>query len=212
MSAGKYQIPEPVFLSSPKAATLCGVSRNTICGWIRNGKLPSYRTPGGKYLLRPDELIRFMQENGMFVPPGLEQLARYELEDPAAPPPEVEPAILVVDDEADMRKMVTATLQSLGLPVLTAENGFEAMHKLMVHPNIAVVVMDMMMPGQGGATTFELIRKESPGLPVIMVTGMDPDDAAARFTDLRPDFILTKPFNGSHLREICATYLNDLGF
>jgi len=212
MSAAKEDIPEPFFLSSPKAATLCGVSRNTICGWIRNGKLPSYRTPGGKYLLRPDELILFMRENGMYVSPGLEDLARYEKLGPPPENPVAEPAILVVDDEPDMRKLITATLQSLGLPILTAVNGFDAMHKITVLPNIALVVMDMMMPGQGGATTFDIIRKESPSLPVVMVTGLDPDDAAAHFKESRPDFILTKPFNGSHLREICATYLNDLGF
>lgn len=211
MSVSKHDIPEPVFISSPKAATLCGVSRNTICGWIRNGKLPSYRTPGGKYLLRPDELMEFMASNGMYVPPGLEQLAKAEATPKTEVPPN-EPAILVVDDEPDMRRMLTATLQSLGLPILQAENGFDALHNLTVHPNIALVIMDMMMPGQGGATTFDIIHKDSPSLPVIVVTGLDPDDAASRFTDAKPDFILSKPFSAGHLREICTTYLNDLGF
>ena len=71
----KRDIPEPVFLSAPKAATLCGVSRNTICCWIRDGKLPSYRTAGGKYLIRPTDLIGFMRDNSMFVPQTLVEIA-----------------------------------------------------------------------------------------------------------------------------------------
>jgi len=215
MSTSKTNIPEPVFISSPKAATLCGVSRNTICGWIRNGKLPSYRTPGGKYLLRPDELVNFMGENGMYVPPALEELARNETarsQTSPPPPPSKEPAILVVDDDADQRKLVVSTLNMLGMPLIQAENGFDAMHKLTINPHIALVIMDMMMPGQGGATTLEMIRKDSPKLPVILVTGLEPDEAAAQLSEHQPDFLLHKPFNAPHLRDICATYLNDLGF
>ena len=104
-------LPEPVFLSAPKAATLCGVSRNTICCWIRDGKMPSYRTAGGKYLIRPDELVNFMHTNGMFVPQSLLDIAKAEPKG-IVPAPGTgklplgnEPKILVVDDDIAARDL-----------------------------------------------------------------------------------------------------------
>jgi len=215
----KDKIPEPVFLSAPKAATLCGVSRNTICCWIRDGKLPSYQTAGGKYLIRPVDLITFMQENRMFVPPTLEEIAAKDEQNQSATEAsserrktDKEPAILVVDDDEDMRQLTSRTLAPLGLPIIEAEDGYHAMHQLTQNPLIALVVLDLIMPGQGGAKTFEDIRDQFPSLPVIICTGQTLEDAESRFSDRKPDLILTKPFQPSHLNSAASTFLADLGF
>lgn len=220
----KEKIPEPVFLSAPKAATLCGVSRNTICCWIRDGRLPSYRTAGGKYLIRPGDLIGFMRENRMYVPPTLEEIAaedeqRQAGEETSAPPSpgadretDQEPAILVVDDDSNMRQLTSRTLTPLGLPVIEAEDGYDAMHRLTQNPLIALVVLDLIMPGQGGAKTFEQIRDTFPSLPVIICTGQTLEEAEKMFGDRKPDLILTKPYQPSHLSSAASTFLADLGF
>lgn len=209
-------LPEPIFLSAPKAATLCGVSRNTICCWIREGKLPSYRTAGGKYLIRPEGLTDFMEKNDMFVPPALQAMAEEDRknqnrggggEDPAR-----EPAILIVDDDENMRELISRTLKPLGLPMIEAEDGYDALHQLTRNPLIALVVLDLIMPGQGGAKTFMEIRQSFPSLPVIVCTGQSMEDAESMFQDLKPDLILTKPFQPSHLSSTAATFLEDLGF
>jgi len=214
----KNNLPEPIFLSAPKAANLCGVSRNTICCWIREERLPSYTTPGGRYLIRPVELIGFMQENNMFVPPALDDLAA---EDEANQQTESssekrettqEPAILVVDDDSDMREVADRTLKPIGLPILHAENGYEAMHHLTKNPLIALVVLDLNMPGQPGEKTFVEIRKTFPGLPVIICTGQTHEEAAERFSEQKPDLIMTKPYQSSHLFGAASTFLEDLGF
>ncbi len=217
----KEKLPEPVFLSAPKAATLCGVSRNTICCWIRDGKLPSYRTAGGKYLIRPGDLIDFMQDNRMFVPPSLEEIA---LEDEAQQKQETaeaapqtrqttqEPAILVVDDDPEMRRLTSRTLSPLGLPIIEAENGYDALHRLTQNPLIALVVLDLVMPGQDGDKTFMEIRGKFPSLPVIICTGQTLEDAEGRFVDNKPDLILLKPYQPSHLSSAASTFLSDLGF
>lgn len=211
-------IPEPVFLSAPKAANLCGVSRNTICCWIRDEKLPSYRTAGGKYLIRPGDLIQFMQENRMFVPPALEEIAAQDEinqhTDQHADKRETvqEPAILVVDDDPDMRELTTRTLKPLGLPILQAEDGYDAMHQLTKNPLIALVILDLVMPGQSGDKTFVELRKSFPRLPVIVCTGQDLAEAEDRFKDQMPDLILTKPYQPAHLVRTASTFLADLGF
>jgi len=218
----KEKLPEPVFLSAPKAATLCGVSRNTICCWIRDGKLPSYRTAGGKYLIRPGDLIDFMQDNRMFVPPSLEEIA---LEDEAQQKQESsgggttetrettqEPAILVVDDDSDMRRLTSRTLAPLGLPIIEAEDGYDALHRLTQNPLIALVVLDLVMPGQGGDQTFMEIRAKFPSLPVIICTGQTLEEAEGMFVEHKPDLILLKPYQPSHLSSAASTFLSDLGF
>ncbi|MEX2607069.1 MAG: response regulator [Kiritimatiellia bacterium] len=217
----KNPLPEPVFISAPKAANLCGVSRNTLCCWIRDDKLPSFRTAGGKYLIRPQDLITFMEQNRMFVPPSLEKMMEqdqtnqhlavgntHNLNKKIAQ----EPAILIVDDDLDMRDITRRTLEPLGLPILQAEDGYDALHQLTQNPLIALVVLDLIMPGQGGEKTFIEIRKAFPVLPVIICTGQEIEDARNRFKDQKPDLILTKPFKPSHLISSAATFLADLGF
>ncbi len=213
----KESLPEPVFLSAPKAATLCGVSRNTICCWIRDGRMPSYRTAGGKYLIRPADLLGFMRDNAMFVPPMLESIAEEDLavQGSAAALPRretnQEPAILVVDDDSVVRQLTVRSLSPLGQPILQAENGFEAMHLLTKNPHIALVVLDLVMPGQGGGRTFEQIREMSPKLPVIICTGQSLEEAESIFGDNKPDLILTKPYQTSHLVTAASAFLADIG-
>ena len=126
------EIPEPIFLSAPKAATLCGVSRNTICCWIRESKLASYRTAGGKNLIRPSDLVAFMRTNAMFVPQSLAEMAeadeRVMGSASTSNTTDAEPSILVVDDDAGARTLAVRCLEDIGLPVHEAETGFEALH------------------------------------------------------------------------------------
>ena len=227
----KQDIPEPVFLSAPKAATLCGVSRNTICCWIRDGKLPSYRTAGGKYLIRPGDLQTFMEEHRMFVPQALVDIAAQdELTNqgissgapaaeaaPAAPADEAgrstsrEPAVLIVDDDPNARMLAVRTIQKLNVPVLQAENGFEAMHLLMKHPEVALIILDLIMPGQDGVRTFQEIRKMNESIPVIIVTGYPPEHSDEAFGDVLPDLVITKPYQPAHLLSASSAFMQDLG-
>lgn len=217
----KNPLPEPVFISAPKTANLCGVSRNTVCCWIRDGKLPSFRTAGGKYLIRPHDLITFMKANQMFVHPSLEELAvqdqakqDHDSGTSAAPDGKIaqEPTILIVDDDPTLRDLTTRTLEPLGLPILQAEDGYDALHQLTQNPLIALVILDLIMPGQTGEKTFLEIRKAFPVLPVIVCTGQDIEEARKRFNEQKPDLILTKPYQPSHLIHSAETFLADLGF
>lgn len=215
MTKSNINIPEPVFLSAPKAANLCGVSRNTLCSWIRDKKLASYNTAGGKYLIRPTDLMSFMMENNMFIPPGLSGLVEEDEQFDPAPEQKTsdkEPSILIVEDDENMRMIITKTLARLNLPIEEAVNGFEALHKLTVNPLIALVILDLIMPGQGGCQTFEVIRKNYPSVPVIVVTGKPLHEVEAEFAKNKPDFIFTKPFDINHLHDVCNTFLNNLGF
>jgi len=213
--ATERQLPEPVFLSAPKAATLCGVSRNTVCCWIREGRLPSYRTAGGKNLIRPVDLVSFMRSNKMFVPRSLDELASQDEKAVGEIREEkkssAEPAILVVDDDMRARDLARRCLEELGLPILEAETGYEALHILTVHPEVALIVLDLVMPGQHGSETYAEIRRQNKGLPVIIVTGFPPEDDDSLFGDVQPDLILTKPYKPTDLVRAAQMFLADIG-
>lgn len=213
MATKSSELPQPSFLSSPKVATICGVTRNTVCCWIRDGKLPSYRTAGGKNLIRPSDLLDFMQGNNMFVPDMLIQMAAAD-QDAAIEAERVtssEPSILIVDDDAAARTLAKRCLSALELPILEAETGFEALHLLLQRPDVALVILDMVMPGQHGSKTFVEIRRQYPGMPVIVVTGYLIEEMAEKFTEQKPDLMLAKPYQPSHLVDAARAFLADVG-
>jgi excisionase family DNA binding protein len=205
-------LPEPIYLSAPKAALLCGVSRNTICCWIRDGKLSSYTTAGGKYLIRPTDLVKFMEVSHMFIPQALRDMAtRDEQLNSPAPTPAAAPGtatsaptVLVVDDDARAREMAVRALDGLQANVLQAENGYEALHLLTKHPDTSLVLLDLVMPGQDGVRTYREIRAKNSELPVIVITGYPPEDTEKAFGQTEPDLLLTKPYSAADLGKAAA--------
>ena len=77
--------------------------------------------------------------------------------------------ILVVDDEARMRKLVRDFLEREGFQVLEAGDGAEAMDLFYEEKEISLVILDVMMPKMDGWQTLREIRQSSQ-VPVIMLT------------------------------------------
>ena len=77
--------------------------------------------------------------------------------------------ILVVDDESRMRKLVRDFLEREGYEVLEAADGVEAMDIFYEEKEIALVILDVMMPKMDGWQTLREIRQSSQ-IPVIMLT------------------------------------------
>ena len=77
--------------------------------------------------------------------------------------------ILVVDDEARMRKLVKDFLTNKGFTVIEAGDGEEAVDTFFAQKDIALVLLDVMMPKMDGWEVLKTIRKYS-RVPVIMLT------------------------------------------
>jgi CheY-like chemotaxis protein len=86
--------------------------------------------------------------------------------------------VLMVDDEPQFRQATQKVFRKKGFDTLIAANGREALEQLENKPD--VVVLDVRMPDMDGNETLEEIRKRSPDLPVIMLTGHGADDSAKR--------------------------------
>lgn len=78
--------------------------------------------------------------------------------------------LMVVDDEPGIREMMAAHLMSEGYEVLTAENGLDALSRL-VEPLPHVIISDLKMPRMSGLELLAAVRKQFPHLPVIVISG-----------------------------------------
>jgi len=155
-------VPEPRFLSVPEVALLCGVTRNTAYRWVQQGRLAAYRTPGRTNQVRPVDLIQFMQQHGMFVPTRLYSMADTDVsgmsEQQTSNDP---PALMIVSSEPALRSLVVRVLQGKRV-IYQASTGYEALHLVLQHGSIQVVVFDDLVRGQPeGGLVSELIRLRS---------------------------------------------------
>lgn len=105
--------------------------------------------------------------------------------------------ILVVDDTEAVRRMVCATLAQSGYRCLEAEDGKDALERLMAE-QVHLVLTDMMMPRMGGAELAGHLAKSRPDLRIIFMSGYQ-EDPKVRAMQVLPALFLPKPFTASAL-------------
>ena len=115
-------------------------------------------------------------------------------------------SLLLVDDDADLLRLLTMRLEAAGYAITTAGSGAQALARIAAE-RPQLVITDMRMPGMDGSALFEAIRVEHPALPVIILTahGTIPDAVAA--TNLGVFSYLTKPYDAKELLEHVARAL-----
>ena len=102
--------------------------------------------------------------------------------------------ILVVDDEARMRKLVKDFLVNKGFSVIEAADGEEAVDVFFAQKDIALVILDVMMPKMDGWEVLKTIRKYSQ-VPVIMLTARGEERDELQGFALGVDEYISKPFS-----------------
>ena len=102
--------------------------------------------------------------------------------------------ILVVDDESRMRKLVKDFLTKKGFAVIEAGDGEEAVDKFFEEKDIALIILDVMMPKMDGWQVCREIRQYSK-VPIIMLTAKSDEKDELQGFDLGVDEYITKPFS-----------------
>ena len=102
--------------------------------------------------------------------------------------------ILVVDDESRMRKLVKDFLTKKGFAVIEAGDGEEAVDKFFEVKDIALIILDVMMPKMDGWQVCREIRQYSK-VPIIMLTAKSDEKDELQGFDLGVDEYITKPFS-----------------
>jgi PAS domain S-box-containing protein len=116
--------------------------------------------------------------------------------------------VLLVEDEPDVRKVVTLALSRLHFTVFTAANGLEALELFRRHSDkIKLVLCDLTMPRMNGWETLTALRQLSPDIPVILSSGYSEDQTMAGHHPELPQAFLSKPYVFGELRDILAKVL-----
>ncbi|MCX7618626.1 GAF domain-containing protein [Tepidiforma sp.] len=108
--------------------------------------------------------------------------------------------ILVVDDDAMVRRALAATLGELGYNVVEAPGGATAVEIVRARPErFAAVMLDLVMPGMTGSETFRALTEIRPDLPVIVCTGYAADSHIDTDVKRRIAGLVQKPFTAERL-------------
>lgn len=105
--------------------------------------------------------------------------------------------ILIIDDEDDIREVAALSLESVaGWEVVTANSGTQGLARA-VEQQPDAILLDVMMPGMDGPTTFRELRKNpaTANIPVLLLTAKVQANDQRRFADLGVSAILFKPFD-----------------
>jgi two-component system response regulator ResD len=102
--------------------------------------------------------------------------------------------VLMVDDESRMRKLVSDFLTRKGYEVIEAGDGEEAIDKFYEDKDIALIILDVMMPKMNGWDVCKEIRKNS-NVPIIMLTAKSDEASELNGFDCGADEYISKPFS-----------------
>ncbi|HTH63917.1 MAG TPA: response regulator [Gemmatimonadales bacterium] len=172
------------FLGTLRIARLCQVTPATVAHWIDQGYLKGHRTPTGHRRVDTEDLVAFLREHGMPVPPDLESES-----------PEVREAIVLVEDDKSYGKLLLRAIQTSDLKadVTLAATGMDGLLEIgRVHPS--VIVLDYSLPDLNAPEVVE--RLLAPGnqldAEVLIVTGGVQDSDVARLHALGVKEIVQK--------------------
>lgn len=111
--------------------------------------------------------------------------------------------VLLVDDEPNLRRVLSAVLERDGYNVLIADGGRDALKKVKAHSGrIDLMVTDFLMPDMNGLELMEATRKQHPGLRTLIISGHGTVRSAVDAMRLGAYDFVTKPFDVEQVRTI----------
>jgi CheY-like chemotaxis protein len=117
--------------------------------------------------------------------------------------------ILVIDDDAVLRRVITLALERIGHSVVRCENGRKAIEYL-ARQNADLLITDIVMPEMDGVETVRAARQLKPELPILAISGggsFDPQDYLGIAQVFGANAVLPKPFRPAELIEKVAELL-----
>ncbi len=187
----------PKALSTFAIAEILQVDPGSVANWIDRGLLKAYRTPGGHRRVNVDDLLAFLREHRMPVPPQLQ-------DGPVR--------VLVVDDEPQVTKLVARAIRSAHpeYEVVEAHDGFQA-GTMVATLKPDCVLVDLRMPGINGYEVCRMIksRPDTQHAEVIAMTAYPSSDGEQKVIDYGARACLNKPLDIHTLVEHVETALSD---
>src|SRR5258706_6856391 len=180
---------DETFLTTEEVLEYLQVNLRTVYRWIKPGKLPAVRV-GRQWRFRKRDIDAWLETQR---PRGSRAAQPPPAARTAATASGGRPRVLVVDDEATIRDLLSKTLALAEYDVDLAPDGRTALERLRIIP-YDLLITDLKMPGVDGLTVIREARRLKADLPVIIITGFSNEASAIEAVNLGVSGYLTKPF------------------
>jgi excisionase family DNA binding protein len=176
------------FLTTEEVLEYLQVNLRTVYRLIKAGKIPAVRV-GRQWRFRKRDIDAWLETQR----PRGSRAAQAPAARPNAAATGARPRVLVVDDEATIRDLLSKTLALAEYDVDLAPDGRTALERLRIIP-YDLLITDLKMPGVDGLTVIREARRLKADLPVIIITGYSNEASAIEAVNLGVSGYLTKPF------------------
>ena len=188
------------FLTTEDVLEYLQVNLRTVYRLIKAGRIPAIRV-GRQWRFRKRDIDAWLESQ------------RPRTARPAAPPSRpaataARPRVLVVDDEASIRELLSKTLALAEYDVDLLPDGRSAVERLRVM-SYDLLITDLKMPGVDGLAVIREARRLRADIPVIIITGFSTEASAIEAVNLGVSGYLTKPFRVPRVLAAAAKALGE---
>lgn len=196
---------DEIFLTTEEVLEYLQVNLRTVYRLIKAGKIPAVRV-GRQWRFRKRDIDAWLDaqrprgdrtDSATAILPGERPAARTG-----------RPRVLVVDDEASIRELLSKTLALAEYDVDTAPDGRSAIERLRLG-NYDLLIADLKMPGLDGLSLIREAKRLKTDLPVIIITGFSTESSAIEAVNLGVAGYLTKPFRVPQVLAAAARALGE---
>ena len=191
------------FLTTEEVLEYLQVNLRTVYRLIKAGKIPAIRV-GRQWRFRKRDIDAWLESQR---PRGGRPAPSFQAARSAAAAAG-RPRVLVVDDEASIRDLLSKTLALAEYDVDLAPDGRSALDRLRIIP-YDLLITDLKMPGVDGLTVIREARRLKADLPVIIITGFSNEASAIEAVNLGVSGYLTKPFRVPRVLAAAAKALGE---
>ena len=191
------------FLTTEEVLEYLQVNLRTVYRLIKAGKIPAVRV-GRQWRFRKRDIDAWLENQR----PRSARPAAAPARPAAAATSASRPRVLVVDDEASIRDLLSKTLALAEYDVDLAPDGRAAPERLRII-GYDLLITDLKMPGVDGLTVIREARRLKSDLPVIIITGYSTEASAIEAVNLGVSGYLTKPFRVPRVLAVAAKALGE---
>ncbi len=199
---------DETFLTTEEVLEYLQVNLRTVYRLIKAGKIPAVRV-GRQWRFRKRDIDAWLDSQRPRGGSRAAAVAPAAATTPSRPAAgAARPRVLVVDDEASIRDLLSKTLALAEYDVDVAPDGRSALERMRMYP-YDLLIADLKMPGMDGLTVIREAKRYKGDLPVIIITGFSTESSAIEAVNLGVAGYLTKPFRVPQVLAAAAKALGE---
>jgi excisionase family DNA binding protein len=196
---------DETFLTTEEVLEYLQVNLRTVYRLIKAGKIPAVRV-GRQWRFRKRDIDAWLDSQRMRG--GTRTPAQQPAPAVRAPSGTARPRVLVVDDEASIRDLLSKTLALAEYDIDVAPDGRSALERMRMYA-YDLLIADLKMPGMDGLTLIREAKRFKADLPVLIITGFSTESSAIEAVNLGVAGYLTKPFRVPQVLAAAAKALGE---